>query len=118
MISFKNFLLESEHEEYYHVTPTKNLKSIKQNGLVPSVGKSSSKAGEGGARTYLFKHKEHAEDAVSNWMGDEHDEDEKLSLLKVKVHPKHVEQHKDAEWEHSTQHKIEPKHIRVITKNF
>ena len=76
MRSFKGYLAESkksDHHWYYHVTPTRNLEIIKKEGLKPSIGERSAKIGEDKPRTYLFKHRDAAEDAVSNWMGDEHD---------------------------------------------
>jgi len=120
MKTFRELLAEitKDHEHYYHVTPTKNLASIKKHGLKPSIGKSSEKAGEDKPRTYLFKHKEHAEDATANWLGDEHDEHEKLSLLKVSVHKHHVKSTPGAEYEHHTEHHIPPHHIKVLNKNF
>lgn len=121
MGNFKKYLIESkdkDHHWYYHVTPTRNVPNIKKEGLKPSIGERSKKIGEDKPRTYLFKHRDAAEDAVTNWMGDEHPEDEKLSLLKVKVHKDHVQHTPGAEYEHSTEHHIPPHHIKVETEDF
>ena len=105
MKSFKQHLEESS---YYHVTPTRNVKSILKDGLRPSVGKSSEKMKEKPS-TFLFKSKEDAHDAVMNWLGDEHDEP--LSMLKVKL-PKHIKVHKtDAEYERQVHDHIPAEHI-------
>lgn len=107
MKTFKEFLNEGT---YYHVTPTRNVKSIMKHGLKPSVGKSSEKMDEKPG-TFLFKKKEDAHDAVMNWLGDEHDEDEPLTMLKVKV-PKHIKVHKtEAGYERKVHHHIPAEHI-------
>jgi hypothetical protein len=86
MKTFREYIQENE---YYHVTPTKNVRSILKNGLKPSVGKSSEKMGETPS-TFLFKNEADAHDAVMNWLGDEHDEP--LTMLKVNL-PKHIKAH-------------------------
>lgn len=68
----------------YHVTPTANMASIRSAGLVPLMGDRSSKM-EDDPAIFLFKSKDDADDAVSNWLGDEFDEDEGLTLLQITV---------------------------------
>lgn len=68
----------------YHVTPSSNIESILASGLRPSLGNRSSKI-EDDPAIFLFKSKDDADDAVSNWLGDEFDEDEGLTLLQVTV---------------------------------
>lgn len=80
-------LLETAPTVFFHVTPTKNLRKVKKNGLVPNIGDRSASIGEGTPMIYLFGSKDDAEDAVINWLGDEFDEDESLSLLAVTLPP-------------------------------
>lgn len=99
-----------EDREYYHVTQTRHVASILKDGLKPSVGERSAKMGEKPS-SFLFKSKEDAYDAVTNWLGDEHPEDQPLSLLKVKL-PKTIKAHKtEADYEHQVFDHIHPKHI-------
>lgn len=110
MKRFKDFLMEAPDNEYYHVTPTKNVKSILRNGLKPSVGARSAKLNEKPG-TYLFKHKVDAHNAVMNWLGDEH-EGTPLSLLKVSL-PDHIKAHQtEAGYEHVVHDHIPGKHIK------
>lgn len=69
----------------YHITPTKNLKRIMSVGLNPKLGKRSKKIAGEQAGIYLFPDKDSAEDALMNWLGDEFDEDEELTLLSVNI---------------------------------
>lgn len=75
-------LVENAGGEYFHVTPTSNLASIMDAGLIPQSGDRSQQMGDHGV--YLFKSHVDAEDAVTNWLGDEF-EDEPLSLLRVRL---------------------------------
>jgi len=112
MISFKNFITETADEDadtYYHVTKTSNVKSIMKNGLKPRVGKRSKKLNEKPS-VFLFKTKDHVEDAMMNWLGDELG-DHPATLLKVKV-PKHIPVHTSpSSFEHQVFDHIPPKHI-------
>ena len=66
----------------FHVTPRKNLSSIKTHGIQPGAlapaDVSDKKA------VYLFKNKIDVEDAIMNWLGDKFDEDEPLVLLTIR----------------------------------
>lgn len=95
----------------FHVTPTKNVKSIMSSGLIPKIGKSSKKM-EKETGIYLFPSREDAEDALMNWLGDEFGENEKLSLLSVDTKGLNVQ--KQA-FEFNTKDKIDPKRIKVVT---
>lgn len=109
--AYIQMITESADDEYYHVTETKNVKSILKNGLKPSVGARSEKMKEKPS-TFLFKHRDDAHDAVMNWLGDEHG-DAPLTLLKVKL-PKTIKVHKtSAEYEHQVFDHIHHKHISV-----
>lgn len=69
----------------YHVTPSKNLRSIQENGLVPSIGQRSRDLGEEREAVYLFPSREDLDNALSNWLGELFDEEEPLAILQVDV---------------------------------
>jgi len=69
----------------YHITPRRNVMSIMAKGLRPGIGDRSSKIDGETHGIYTFPNKQSAEDALMNWLGDEFDEDEELSLLKVDI---------------------------------
>lgn len=72
----------------YHVTTKENAEHIKKEGLKPSIGPRSEKAGEKEAKVYLFKDKTGMENAVTNWLGDKFDEDEALICITFAI-PRH-----------------------------
>lgn len=98
----------------YHVTPTQNLRSVMKNGLVPNIGDRSSKIAGEQSGIYLFPSVEAAEDAVMNWLGDEFDEDEPLTLLKVNIDglEKYISQ--GADYELIVNTNIEPNRIKKL----
>ena len=104
-------IVESQGMTLYHVTPKKNVPSIIRDGLIPQVGDRSAAMAETPA-IYLFPSREHAEDAVMNWLGDEF-EDEELTLLKVTVHPSDVHQ-SEASYEVTVQQTISTDAIEVV----
>lgn len=65
----------------YHVTLKKNLSSILSEGLKPMIGPRSQKLEQTSA-IFLFPSRDHVDDALMNWLGDEL-EDEELVLLEV-----------------------------------
>lgn len=64
----------------YHVTPTRNVFDILEQGLLPSIGPRSQELGEELPRIYVFTRLDALEDALSNWLGEAFDEDEPLSI--------------------------------------
>lgn len=74
----------------WHVTPTRNVFGILEDGLKPFVGARSQALGEGIARVYVFTEALALEDALSNWLGEAFDEDEALSVLLLDVAPERV----------------------------
>ena len=68
-------------KRFYHVTQSKNVSSIMSNGLIPSQGERSAKLGDYGI--FMFGNKSHMEQALMNWLGDEFDEDDELTVLIV-----------------------------------
>ena len=98
----------------YHATPTRNLKSIMKTGLVPNIGDRSSKITGEQSGIYLFPTVEAAEDAVMNWLGDEFDEDEPLTMLKVNVAGLENSIGKGADYELIANTTIEPNRIHKL----
>jgi hypothetical protein len=98
----------------YHVTPTRNLKSIMKTGLVPNIGDRSNKITGERTGIYLFPTVEAAEDAVMNWLGDEFDEDESLTMLKVNVTGLENSISKGADYELIANTTIEPNRIHKL----
>lgn len=72
---------------FFHITRHENLPSIMRKGLIPQTGERSRKIGEDLDGIYLFESKEMAEDALMNWLSDEYDEYESLTMLKVTIPP-------------------------------
>ena len=68
----------------FHITRHENLPSIMRKGLIPQTGERSQQI-ENSDGIYLFESKEMAEDALMNWLGDEYDEDESLSMLRITI---------------------------------
>lgn len=101
----------------YHVTPARNIKSIQQQGLVPSIGQRSAQL-ETESNLYFFPSKEAAEDAVMNWLGDELPEDEQLALLAVNSKGLEGKFTPGAEYEFTVSSPVPPQNIKVISTNF
>ena len=86
----------------YHVTPLKNLESIKKHGLLCKIGLRSQKIGEPVSAIYLFPDLGYANDAIANWLGDEFDDDEDLIILPVNVTEDDVEKAPDIDHERAS----------------
>ena len=69
----------------WHVTPTRNVFGILEEGLKPSVGERSQALGEDTPRVYVFTDPMALEDALSNWLGEAFDEEDALSILLLEV---------------------------------
>src|ERR1035441_2151247 len=102
------------NQTFYHVTPTKNVSHILAHGLKASLGDRSSQL-ENENAIYLFSSIEDAENAIMNWLGDEFDENEKLSLLEITL-PKDFMLQSDVEYECFTTQNIPAKYIKVSNK--
>jgi hypothetical protein len=82
MKSFNQWLNDNKGKKYYHVTTKSNYNSIVKEGLLPKIGKRSSKI-ENEPKIFMFSNKDAMMDAVVNWLGDEFEEDEELVVLKI-----------------------------------
>lgn len=78
----------------FHITPARNLPAIFRAGLAPMIGERSAALGETSAQSYHFPDWESLSDALTNWLGEQFDEDETLALLAVK--PQGLELESDA----------------------
>jgi len=97
----------------YHVTPTKNIKSIAKEGLKPGIGDRSSKIMREKSGIYVFPSRLAAEDAVMNWLGDEF-EDEPLTMLKIDTSGLEDHISKGAGYELIIDTIIEPNRIKKV----
>ena len=104
---------EATPQFVYHVTPTKNLKAIAKQGLVPAVGDRASKISGEKSGIYVFPDKVSAEDAVMNWLGDEFD-DEPLTMLKIDISGLEKNISKGADYELIVGTTIEPSRIKKL----
>lgn len=81
--------LNDYNTEYYHVTLSKNVKSILNKGLIPKLGERSLEIGEKEKLIFLFPSEEDMECAVMQWLGDwyedKYGENVKLSCLKINL---------------------------------
>lgn len=69
----------------YHLTTLDNYESIIENGLTPQIGPRSEALGETESRIYLFPDKLTCYDALSNWLGQEFDDEEELVILQLDI---------------------------------
>ena len=77
--------VEASVSTAYHITLTRNVGRVLQDGLVPRIGPRSRRLKESRPAIYLFPTIEDAENAFSNWLGDEFSENTRLALLKVTI---------------------------------
>lgn len=75
---------DSQIKKFYHVTPEDNLPSIMSKGIIPTVGERSAQLDDVEA-VFLFHDIIDIDDAVTNWLGDEFDEDANLVCLEVSL---------------------------------
>ena len=111
MLKLKSILNEITNKYLYHVSPKKNLASIKQKGILPyalaPADLSDKKA------VYLFKDRDEMEDAITNWLGDKFDEDE--PLLCFTIYPSGLDiELSNVEYEVISYNPIPPKNIIKI----
>jgi hypothetical protein len=69
----------------WHVTPKDNLSSILGLGLLPQIGPRSAALGELVPAVFCFDSPEDLSDALLNWLPDQFDDDQELSLLEIQT---------------------------------
>jgi hypothetical protein len=99
---------------FYHITPQRNVPSILENGLIPSIGPRSLALGEETPASYHFSSPDDLIDGLQNWLLDEFDEDEPIALLAISVNPRENE-FIQVHFEHQCRSVITPKYIEVIS---
>lgn len=72
----------------YHVTPYKNWKKIKVDGLTPKTGQRGIGAvgDPGEPRIYLFEDPDTADDALTNWLEEKFSKDRFFAMIEVEVY--------------------------------
>lgn len=103
----------------YHITPTKNLNSIKVVGLRPQLGPNATKLGESKPGIWLFSTRQAAKDALGSWLGDQLDdllsETETASLITLQL-PIDWPLKSDVEYEKVSRQIIPAKYITKIER--
>lgn len=117
-----NFSSEYDSIEYknkedikflYHVTNSKNIRSIKKNGLLPNKNSEMNDA----YGVYMFKNKNDLEDALANWLGDKfYDENEEDNIIILTIDPKKINSilYSEVDYEVYTKESILPEAIIKI----
>lgn len=98
---------------FYHVTPARNVRDILTKGLIPKRGSLSSKGNEPEDAIFLFADLDSVENALMNWLGDEFEDEEQLSLLAVILDLKPAPNH----FETVVHNPIPPSAIKLIKNN-
>lgn len=111
-------LLESQSIPYFHVSSSINREMIQTKGLIVGIGPRSEKMEEAQPAIYLFKSVEDAEDAVSNWLGEEFDEDEELDLYQVDIPSNWHYESGENEFEIRSLQDIPAQYITLLKSNF
>ena len=91
----------------YHVTNLTNLSNIKKQGLYPQMGPRSQELGETEKCIFVFINLDDVDEAVSNWLGDEFDDDERLFCITINV-PNSWVKDSDVEYEKRIYRIIKP----------
>jgi len=110
-------LCEAEDLTLYHITPTRNVPKIMQQGLIPRIGVRARKLNEPVKGIYLFHSKDEASDGVANWLGDEFGEDTRLALLAVRV-PADATRSAGAGFETILTEPVPPDRITIVSRDF
>lgn len=105
-------------KQYYHVTLTKNLKSILENGLIPTLGELAQLCDETETKIYLFPSLTDMETALSSWLGEainnQYGEDIKCCSLEITLPDEFPITNGDVEYEAYSYLTIPPQYIRYL----
>ena len=96
---------------YFHVTYTENIENILKYGLLAQVGDRSSKINDEGV--FLFPNKVVLEDALSNWLGEELDDEKPISIIEISL-PSNWELDSDVGFEFKSPNDIPSEYIEKI----
>ena len=109
-------LIENATTTYYHITPTRNLRNIMINGLIPKRGVRSRKLCEPEPAIYLFPSLDDVQDAINGWLGNEFSDDARLALLAVSI-PANANVQSGVEYERTVNVPIAAENIRVLSRD-
>lgn len=101
----------------YHVTPTANVESIMEVGLMPQIGTRSQHAGEETPAIYFFVTEADVENALMNWLGEEM-VDEPISILEVRLPRPFLSALSRDGFEVSCVQHISPEYIQIFEEHF
>ena len=99
---------------YYHVTPTINIPRIFEQGLLPQRGDRALLMNEEEDAIFLFPSRADVDNALMNWLGDEFEEDEPLTLLEIELPPNVQVVPSTVEYEVMVFDPIPPKYIKDL----
>lgn len=122
-------MIANKPNRYFHVTMIDNLDSIKENGIVPSIGYFSKMISESVERIYLFNSFEDMDDALTNWLGEAYEsycvdngvDSDLLELLICVIDfpdSGYVLDNKDALYESYCYDTIDPKYITFYSESY
>lgn len=94
----------------YHVTTDESLNNILEEGLAPHIGPRSEEMGETEPKIYLFSSKDDVENALSNWLGEQFDDDQSLYVLEVNLNGIEAKR-EEGQFEITVSEKIESERI-------
>lgn len=81
------YYLESDnkHMKVWHVTPSKNIPSIRKHGIVPQIGQNSQDWGETEHLVHVFYNRDNMEDAIANWPMASWGEEDEVPLTAIEI---------------------------------
>lgn len=97
----------------WHVTTRKALPSILKEGLVPAKGARATKLGEPHARIFCFTSGTALKDALTNWLGEELEEQD-LVVLEIESSLSEMKNAESIGWEVALTKPVAPSRIRVL----
>ena len=68
---------------FFHVTPSRNCRSIMEQGLIAQCGERSSACCEGSPAVWLFPSVQEMENALMGWLGEEFEDEDALAILQI-----------------------------------
>ncbi len=102
-------------KEFFHITPVRNLQSIRERGLIPLIGRFAQELGETKPQVYLFASKEDMACAMSNWLGECMEEEEGVwCILRVRLPESLLKACNQEAFELQCPVQIEPQYIEVL----
>tara|TARA_R110002167_G_scaffold45083_1_gene135537 strand:+ start:17563 stop:17928 length:366 start_codon:yes stop_codon:yes gene_type:complete len=108
------------NKTYYHLSAGFNRDKILREGLTPSIGEFSKVMNEQESRIYLFGDEDDAENAASNWYGEDfmdlYGEDEPINLWEVILPSDWPLEHEA--FEYTSKLAIPPTNIKLISENY